>query len=154
MDYQHQPVLLEEVLAVLQPKKGQRFIDATLGGAGYTTALAKAVGDNGLVVSFDLDPMAISAAQETLAQAGLKNVLLINDNFANLSEALIDNQISGQFDGIVMDLGLSSAQIADEERGFSFNQTGPLDMAFGPNSPISMVEVGLLGPKAISRGPV
>ncbi|HNW55808.1 MAG TPA: 16S rRNA (cytosine(1402)-N(4))-methyltransferase RsmH [bacterium] len=141
MDYQHQPVLLDEVLVALQPKKGQRFIDATLGGAGYTTALAKAVGDNGLVVSFDLDPMAISAAQETLAQAGLKNVLLINDNFANLSEALAEHQIFEQFDGIVMDLGLSSAQIADEERGFSFNQTGPLDMAFGPNSPTTTMEI-------------
>lgn len=141
MDYQHQPVLIEEVLAVLQPQPGQYFIDATLGGAGYTAALAKAVGPDGLVVSFDLDPMAIVAAQETLSGQGIDNVLLINDNFAHLSEALAERQITGQFAGLVLDLGLSSAQLADQERGFSFNQAGPLDMAFGPDSPLSTMEI-------------
>lgn len=141
MDYQHQPVLLEEVLAVLQPQPGQCFIDATLGGAGYTAALAKVVGPQGLVVGFDLDPLAITAAQEKLSREKLSNVLLINDNFANLSEALIEHQIKNQFDGLVLDLGLSSAQLADQQRGFSFNQEGPLDMAFGPDSPISTTEI-------------
>ena len=141
MDYQHQPVLLEEVLAVLQPQSGQRFIDATLGGAGYTAALAKAVGPQGLVVGFDLDPLAIAAAQEKLSQEKLSNVLLINDNFANLSAALAELQIDGPFDGLVLDLGLSSAQLADRSRGFSFNQEGPLDMSFGPDSPLSTSEI-------------
>jgi len=141
MDYQHQPVLLEEVLAVLQPQPGKRFIDATLGGAGYTAALAKAVGPKGLVVGFDLDPLAIAAAQEKLSREKLSNVLLINDNFANLSAALTERQIAGPFNGLVLDLGLSSAQLADRSRGFSFNQAGPLDMAFGPDSPLSTAEI-------------
>ena len=141
MEYQHQPVLLEEVLAVLQPQLGQRFIDVTVGGAGYTTALATAVGPKGLVVGFDLDPLAIAAAQEKLSREKLTNVLLINDNFANLTTALAERQIDGQFNGIVLDLGLSSAQLADRQRGFSFNQEGPLDMAFGPDSPTSTVEI-------------
>ena len=141
MDYQHQPVLLTEVLAVLQPQPGQRFIDATLGGAGYTTALAKAVGPKGLVVSFDLDPLAITTAQEKLSQQKLNNVLLINDNFANLTAALAERQIDGLFDGLVLDLGLSSAQLADRRRGFSFQQPGPLDMAFGPKSSVSTMEI-------------
>lgn len=141
MDYQHQPVLLEEVLTILQPQPGQRFIDATIGGAGYTMSLAQAVGERGLVVGFDLDPLAIKVAEEKMKVGSLNNVLLINDNFSNLSSALTEREIIGQFNGLVLDLGLSSAQIVDWQRGFSFNHNGPLDMAFGPDSPIKTTDI-------------
>ena len=141
MEYQHTPVLLKEVLAILQPHKGQRFIDATLGSGGYTMALAKAVGPTGLIVSFDLDPLAITNAHHQLSQKNINNVLLINDNFANLSQDLKERGINGPFNGLVLDLGLSSAQLMDINRGFSFVQDGPLDMAFGPASPYSTSEI-------------
>ena len=141
MEYQHTPVLLKEVLAILQPHKGQRFIDATLGSGGYTMALAQVVGPTGLIVSFDLDPLAITNAHHQLSQKNINNVLLINDNFANLSQDLKERGIDSQFNGLVLDLGLSSAQLADTDRGFSFTQDGPLDMAFGPGSPYLTSEI-------------
>ena len=141
MEYHHTPVLLQEVLAVLQPQEGQRFIDATLGSGGYTMALAKAVGPTGLIVSFDLDPLAIQAVREKLSHENIQNVLLINDNFANLTKDLRKQGLEGPFNGIVLDLGLSSAQLADANRGFSFAQDGPLDMAFGPGSPYLTSEI-------------
>jgi len=141
MEYQHTPVLLKEVLAILQPHKGQRFIDATLGSGGYTMALAQVVGPTGLIVSFDLDPLAITNAHHQLSQKNINNVLLINDNFANLSQNLKERGIDGPFNGLVLDLGLSSAQLMDINRGFSFVQDGPLDMAFGPASPYSTSEI-------------
>ena len=148
MEYQHTPVLLKEVLAILQPHKGQRFIDATLGSGGYTMALAKAVGPTGLIVSFDLDPLAITNAHHQLSQKNINNVLLINDNFANLSQDLKERGIDSQFNGLVLDLGLSSAQLADTDRGFSFTQDGPLDMAFGPGSPYLTRKLSIIGQKA------
>lgn len=88
MEYHHTRFYFKEVLAVLQPQEGQRFIDATLGNwRGYTMALAKAVGPTGLI-EFDLDPLAIQAVREKLSHENIQNVLLINDNFANLTEAL------------------------------------------------------------------
>jgi 16S rRNA (cytosine1402-N4)-methyltransferase len=128
--YQHIPVMLDEVLTALQPKPHQKFIDCTLGGAGYTVAIAKAVGSTGQVISIDLDQSAIENAETELKKANLHNVILVQDNFRNLTniaESYADNAL---FDGIVMDLGLSSAQLADEGRGFSFQADAPLDMAF------------------------
>ena len=142
MAYNHIPVMLPEVLEYLKPRKGQKFIDGTLGGAGYTIALAKAVGSNGLVLSTDLDQLAISNATEKIEQLKLKNIVLVKDNFKNLAAMVKEEFPVGQkFDGIVFDLGLSSAQLDDEERGFSFKSSGPLDMAFGTGGEVSTEEI-------------
>lgn len=134
--------MLSEVLEYLQPKSGQKFIDGTLGGAGYTLAISKEVGEKGLVLSTDMDQMAISNAQNKIEKLKLKNIVLVNDNFKNLAQIVKDKFPSGtKFDGIVFDLGLSSAQLDDEKRGFSFKSSGPLDMAFGPSSEISTEEI-------------
>jgi len=131
MKYQHTPVMLKEVLDGLAPKAGQIFIDGTLGGAGYTLALAKAVGPLGKVLAIDLDNLAILNAKERLAAVGFSNVILVQDNFRNLETIVAQNFSEGsQIDGIVLDLGLSSAQLDDESRGFSFQGDRPLDMAF------------------------
>jgi 16S rRNA (cytosine1402-N4)-methyltransferase len=131
MGYQHVPVMLPEVLDSLQPRSGQTFIDGTLGGAGYTLALARAVGPSGRVLAIDLDDLAIANAQEKLAASGLNNVIIVQDNFGHLEEIIAqylpDNPL---VDGVVFDLGLSSAQLDDEQRGFSFQGDRPLDMAF------------------------
>ena len=142
MTYQHIPVMLDEVIEYLQPKPGKKYIDCTLGGAGYTITLAKLVGQSGQVIGIDLDEMAISNAQKLINEKKLQNITLINDNFKNL-ETIIGENISpeAQFDGIVFDLGLSSAQLDDEVRGFSFKGERPLDMSFGPANQKSTEEI-------------
>lgn len=134
MSYKHLPVMLNEVVEYLNLKKGGFYIDCTLGGAGYTMDIAKEIGDDGFLVAFDLDLMAIENANKLIEINGFKNVKIINDNFRNLelnikklSESLGKEL---KFDGIVMDLGMSSAQIDDMERGISFLEDRPLDMAF------------------------
>ena len=123
--------MLPEVLAGLEPKPGQTFIDCTLGGAGYTLALAKAVGPTGKVLSIDLDDLALENAKDKLKLASISNVVLVQDNFRNLQTIAQDNLGENfKVDGVVMDLGLSSAQLDDESRGFSFQGDRPLDMAF------------------------
>jgi len=125
--------MLDEVLKYLNPRAGQKYIDCTLGGAGYTVALAKAVGAKGCVVGIDLDELAIKNAQTIIDEQKLKNIILINDNFKNLRTIISENfSATEKFDGIVFDLGLSSAQLDDEARGFSFKGERPLDMSFGP----------------------
>lgn len=132
MDYQHVPVMLKEVCHYLDPRPGQKFIDCTLGGAGYTLALAEKVGEAGKILAIDLDPLAIKNAGEKIKTRKLKNILLVQDNFKNLDKIIAANfSQTMKFDGLVMDLGLSSAQLDDETRGFSFKGDRPLDMAFG-----------------------
>jgi 16S rRNA (cytosine1402-N4)-methyltransferase len=142
MIYFHIPVMLNEVLEYLKPKSGQKYIDCTLGGAGYTVAIAKKVGDSGQVIGIDLDELAIKHAQEIISEQKLKNIILINDNFKNLKKAITGKfSKSEKFDGIVFDLGLSSAQLDDEARGFSFKGERPLDMSFGPVNEKSTEEI-------------
>ncbi len=142
MSYAHVPVMLPEVGKYLHPRPGSFFLDCTLGGAGYTIALAKAVGSTGRVLAIDLDATAIKNATQKLKANNLDNVILVQDNFKNLSTIVSENLPAEQkFDGIVMDLGLSSAQLSDPERGFSFQGERPLDMAFGPLSAKSTEEI-------------
>ncbi len=123
--------MLDEALDFVGLKQGGRYIDCTLGGGGYTSHISKAVGDNGVVVAFDLDEKAI----ENTKSKNLSNVILINDSFANLREGVAGVLGSDvKFDGIVMDLGLSSAQIDDPDRGFSFKFDSSLDMSFSGDS--------------------
>ncbi|MFA5131021.1 MAG: 16S rRNA (cytosine(1402)-N(4))-methyltransferase RsmH [Patescibacteria group bacterium] len=142
MSYQHIPVMLNEVLEHLKPSAGKKYLDCTLGGAGYTLALAKLVGKKGQVIGIDLDEMAIKNAQALINEQKLQNITLINDNFKNL-KTIVGENISpdAKFDGIVFDLGLSSAQLDDEVRGFSFKGQRPLDMSFGPANEKSTEEI-------------
>lgn len=134
MDYHHIPVMLSASLGYLSPQAGQKFIDCTLGGAGYTIALAKAVGATGRIMSFDLDPLALENAQKRITEEGLSNITLIRSNFKYITKAVADNFPAGtKFAGIVFDLGLSSAQLDDQSRGFSFQGDRPLNMAFDPD---------------------
>lgn len=134
--------MLPEVEKYLAPKVGAYFLDGTLGGAGYTLRLAEAVGSRGRVLALDLDELAIANARKKIQERGLHNIVLIRNNFKNLAEVAAANFPAGtRFDGIVLDLGLSSAQLADETRGFSFKGDRPLDMAFGSNSVRSTEEI-------------
>jgi 16S rRNA (cytosine1402-N4)-methyltransferase len=124
----HVPVMLDEVLHWLDPQPGAVLVDGTLGGGGHSRALAQRLGDSGVVIALDRDPAAIEAATRNLA--GLR-VRPVQANFANLPEVLAELEID-TVDGIVLDLGLSSDQLADQSRGFSFSSGGPLDLRFDP----------------------
>jgi 16S rRNA (cytosine1402-N4)-methyltransferase len=126
----HVPVLLQEIIDWLDPQPGQTFVDGTLGGGGHARALAERVGPEGLVLALDRDPAAIEAASVRLKGLPLKVAV---SNYADLRALLDDLGIVG-VQGILLDLGLSSDQIADPERGFSFDASGDLDLRFDPTS--------------------
>ncbi len=106
------------------------MVDGTLGGGGHTHALAERVGANGLVIAIDRDPAAIEKAQEKFKET---HVRLAQANFCDLPEVLERLKIK-TVDGVLLDLGVSSDQLADASRGFSFSVDGPLDLRFDPLS--------------------
>ena len=113
-----------EVIEYLQVKPGQIIFDGTLGGGGHARKLAELVGVDGRVIAMDRDRSAIERANETL---GDLPVTALHGNFCNLPEALEQLGIE-KVDGALLDLGISSDQLADEERGFSFHAAGDLDL--------------------------
>jgi 16S rRNA (cytosine1402-N4)-methyltransferase len=123
---EHVPVLYNDVLDGIQPQPGGRYIDATVGAAGHAAGILAASTPNGMLLGLDADPDAISFAEQVLGSFG-DRVVLQTANFRHLKEVALALGF-GQVDGILMDLGLSSRQLADAERGFSFSQEGPLDM--------------------------
>ena len=116
----HIPVLLPDVLAALEPAPGKIILDGTFGAGGYTRAILDAGAE---VVAMDRDPEAISAAAETVAAFGGR-LKLVHDRFSSLSAYAPPEGL----DGIVLDVGVSSMQLDEAERGFSFRSAGPLDM--------------------------
>lgn len=139
-EYFHIPVMLEEVITALDLKKDGNYIDCTLGGAGYTSLIAEKI--EGKVLAIDLDDLALENAKEILKSKGIDNVILAKSNFKNLDQ--VSNNFfspSFKFDGIVFDLGLSSAQLDDESRGFSFKGNRPLNMAFGKTEGLTTEEI-------------
>ena len=126
----HIPVMLDEVVQWLALQDGHCIVDGTLGGGGHTSAIAEAVGQNGLVLAMDRDPVAIAAAEERLAGMPVK---LVQASYSELREVLTQIEVD-RVDGIVLDLGLSSDQLADQQRGFSFDSDGPLDLRFDPTA--------------------
>ena len=115
----HIPVLLREVLDALRPLDGQHFIDGTFGAGGYTTALLE---EGASVTAIDRDPTAIEAGQG-LVERWAGRLRLVENRFSRLDEV-----VEGQVDGVVLDIGVSSMQIDQAVRGFSFQKDGPLDM--------------------------
>lgn len=125
----HVPVMPNECLHWLQPAAGQIMVDGTLGGGGHTRLLAAAVGDTGRVVAVDRDPEVIERAETTLQGLPL---LVANASYTDIPEVLEESGIQSVH-GILLDLGLSSDQLEDNERGFSFDSDGPLDLRFDPS---------------------
>lgn len=124
----HQPVLLTEIIDLINPQPGQRLLDCTLGGGGYTRALAKAVGPAGQIFALDVDPDAIAR----VTQMGLPdNIVTINASFKDLSH-VFEQRIRLPLDAVVFDLGISSDQLADPQRGFSFTSGSSIDLRFDP----------------------
>lgn len=127
---QHRPVLLEEVLHLLAPGPGAVIVDATVGWAGHAVAIVERLGATGRLIGIDLDPANLSRARERLEPLHLP-CSLHHGNFAALASILSSEGIE-QVDGVLADLGMSSMQVDDSERGFSYVRDGPLDMRMDP----------------------
>ena len=135
----HVPVLFDEVLNLLRPRSGGRYIDATFGGGGHTVALLEQSAPDGQVMAIDADPDAIARARD-LAALFPGRLTLTQGNFRDLEILARDKQFDA-VDGILMDLGLSSFQLSRPERGFSFQRSGPLDMRFDTTSAFSASDI-------------
>ncbi|MDD5131312.1 MAG: 16S rRNA (cytosine(1402)-N(4))-methyltransferase RsmH [bacterium] len=121
----HQPVMPQEAITLLDIKKGGVYVDATIGGGGHAQKVLEKVGSNGLLIGLDQDQSAIEHCQELFQ--GKRNLILEQANFRDLSRILDQRKVK-EIDGILFDLGVSSRQLDEPERGFSFKQDGPLDM--------------------------
>ena len=125
----HVPVLPQEILSWLAPRPGMILVDGTLGGGGHTRLLAEKLGNEGYVLAMDRDPAALAAAEKNLAGLPVK---IAQSNFCDLAGVLDELNVPA-VDGVLLDLGLSSDQLADESRGFSFDACGELDLRFNPD---------------------
>lgn len=126
----HIPVMVEEVMEALSPHAGSRIVDATVGGGGHAVRILEASAPDGALLGLDADPAAIARSRRRLAGFG-DRVVLRQANFASLASVAPEAGFA-RVDGVLLDLGLSSHQLADAERGFSFHADGPLDLRFDP----------------------
>ena len=129
MEEGHLPVLVDEVIEMLAPAPGSLHIDATLGGGGHTERILEAANPDGRLLGLDADPAAIARVQARLGPVYGDRLVLRRANFRELAEVAPAAGF-GAVDGALFDLGLSSFQLADRERGFGFRTGGPLDMRF------------------------
>ncbi|MCL2016659.1 MAG: 16S rRNA (cytosine(1402)-N(4))-methyltransferase RsmH [Defluviitaleaceae bacterium] len=124
MNFMHQPVMLNEILANLQIKPGGVYVDGTLGGGGHSAAIAQKLTENGLLVGIDKDGAALAAATQKLAAAKFTAVRNSHENITQILQSLKITSV----DGFLLDLGVSSHQLDTPQRGFSFRYDAPLDM--------------------------
>lgn len=134
-DFQHTPVLLDAVLAGLAPRSGGRYIDATVGGGGHSAALLQASSPDGQLLGIDADTEALQAATRVLEQY-TQRLQLVHGNFREIA-SLAQAHGFAAVDGILIDLGVSSYQLDRPERGFSFQEDGPLDMRLDQSQGLS-----------------
>lgn len=135
-DAAHEPVLVREVVSWLRPHAGGLYVDGTVGLGGHAAALLGA--GAGRVIGLDRDEAALAVARERLAWAG-DRVTLLHADYRNLDEALASQAVT-QADGMLVDLGVSSLQLDDPARGFSFRQAGALDMRMDRSSGATLAE--------------
>jgi 16S rRNA (cytosine1402-N4)-methyltransferase len=126
----HEPVLLEAVVAHAEPRPGGRYLDGTLGAGGHAAAILERSAPDGRLLGLDVDPAALEIARRELARFADRSVL-VRSNFA-VCDVVAREHGFAPVDSVILDLGLSSIQLADPERGFSFRAEGPLDMRADP----------------------
>lgn len=135
----HKPVLLKESISALQVRRGGRYIDCTVNGGGHAAVILEESAPGGQLLGIDADPEGIKVAKERFKSYG-KDVILVNENFRYLEN------ICARFgfrpvDGILFDLGMSSLQLEEPGRGFSFQQDSPLDMRFSPRQTLTAADI-------------
>ena len=128
----HVPVLLGPVLEGLKIKPDGCYVDGTFGRGGHSKEILQQLGENGRLVAIDRDPGALAAAPEILLQD--PRFELIRGSFAQMRQIIGDKGLVGEVDGLLFDLGVSSPQLDEADRGFSFLRDGPLDMRMDPDS--------------------
>jgi 16S rRNA (cytosine1402-N4)-methyltransferase len=138
MEFKHISVLLNEVIEGLNINEYGIYVDCTLGGAGHSSEIIKRINEKGLLIGIDQDLEALNAAKEKLKV--YDNVAYIHNNFTNIESILNDLEV-GNVDGILMDLGVSSYQLDNGERGFSYMKDAPLDMRMDREAELTAYEV-------------
>ena len=126
----HIPVLKREALDALNIQRGGTYVDATLGRAGHAQSIAESIGDSGRLIAIDRDPRAIELGEQVFAQDS--RVQILHGEFNQMKRLISDNTDIQFLDGVLMDLGVSSPQLDQAERGFSFMRDGALDMRMDP----------------------
>ncbi len=141
-------MMLQEAVAALRPRDGGRYVDATLGGGGHAAAILAASSPSGWLYGFDRDGAAVEAAQQRLALEFAGRFEVRRSNFSELAEWVS----AGSCDGVLMDLGVSSPQLDEAARGFSFQQDGPLDMRMDARQELTAAElVNTAEPEELAR---
>ena len=136
--YTHQPVLLAEVLTALSIKPDGVYVDGTFGRGGHANAILAELGPQGRLLAMDRDPEAVQSAEQ---QFGTDPRFEIEQGaFTMLGRVIAQRQLQGKVSGLLLDLGVSSPQLDDASRGFSFSADGPLDMRMDPSSGVSASE--------------
>jgi 16S rRNA (cytosine1402-N4)-methyltransferase len=135
----HAPVMVREVLAALNVQPGGRYVDGTVGAGGHAFAIMDAASPGGSLVGIDKDPAALERARERLARFG-EDVRLVQGDYAEMGEVCRRLHFV-PVHGVLLDLGLSSLQLEEAERGFSFQREGPLDMRFDPGQTLTAAEI-------------
>jgi 16S rRNA (cytosine1402-N4)-methyltransferase len=134
----HVPVLRGPVLEGLNVRPDGCYVDATFGRGGHSDAIAESLGPEGRLIAIDRDPEAIAAVPDTLLKD--PRFEIVRGEFAELEKIAAERDLLGQVDGVLLDLGVSSPQLDQAERGFSFMRSGPLDMRMDPRSGVSAAE--------------
>ena len=138
MEFNHISVLLNECLEGLNIKENGIYVDGTLGGAGHSSEILKRLSNEGRLIGIDQDTDALKAAKERLKN--YSNVTFVHSNFSSIENVLNNLNIDG-VDGILMDLGVSSYQLDEGERGFSYMKDAPLDMRMNRDNDFSAYNV-------------
>ena len=134
----HRSVLLNEVIQWLDPSPGELVADGTLGRAGHATEILRRTSPDGRLIGFDKDPEAVEEGRKLLREFG-ERVMIFHEDFRNIPSRL--ESLGQKADGILLDLGVSSPQLDEPRRGFSFNAEGPLDMRMNPEENLTAREV-------------
>lgn len=139
MEFKHIPVMHDECIKYLNIKPDGIYVDGTLGGAGHSSSIAAHLSQDGRLIGIDRDDNAIKAASERLKKFG-ERVCIVKNNFKNINEVL-DNLGIDKIDGALLDLGVSSHQLDEASRGFSYMKDAPLDMRMDRSAELSAYEV-------------
>ncbi|MFN2519607.1 MAG: 16S rRNA (cytosine(1402)-N(4))-methyltransferase RsmH [Candidatus Limnocylindria bacterium] len=132
-------MLLTQVVDALVPRPGGRYLDGTVGAGGHAGAILDRCAPDGRLLGLDVDPLALAAAARVLERFGDRAVL-VRANFGRCDDVANERQFA-PVDGVLLDLGLSSMQLADQGRGFSFRAGGPLDMRADPGLPVTAADI-------------
>jgi 16S rRNA (cytosine1402-N4)-methyltransferase len=137
-EYKHRPVLLEEAVKALNIRPGGKYLDGTFGRGGHSRAILARLSEKGCLFSLDRDPEAVAAGNELLGSDSRFSI--VHGNFADMERYVREWGVEEGLDGILLDLGVSSPQLDDPDRGFSFMGDGPLDMRMNPLQGVSAKE--------------